>query len=142
MAIERTLAIIKPDAIRAKNAGKIIDMIEAHGFNILRMKKMQLTKEQAEEFYAVHKARSFFDELTSFMISGPVIVMALEKENAIADWRKLMGETNPANAAPGTIRKLFGANIGDNAVHGSDSPETAQFEVGFFFPDQKSSCCK
>ncbi len=137
MAIERTLAIIKPDATRAKNAGKIIDMIEAHGFTIVGMKKMQLTREQAEQFYAVHKARPFFGELTEFMVSGPVIVMALEKENAIAQWRKLMGETNPANAATGTIRKLFGTSIGDNAVHGSDSPETAKFEVSFFFPELK-----
>lgn len=135
MAVERTFAIIKPDAVAAKNSGKIIDMIEAHGFNIVGMRKMQLTKELAEKFYAVHSARPFFGELTSFISSGPVIVMVLEKENAIADWRKLMGETNPANAAAGTLRKLFGTNIGDNAVHGSDAAETASFELGLFFPD-------
>ncbi len=131
--IEKTLAIIKPDAVRAHNSGKIIDLIEQRGFKILRMEKMQLSQKQAEDFYAVHKARPFFGELVSFMTSGPVVVMALEKENAIADWRKLMGDTNPAKADVATIRKLFGTSIGENATHGSDAPETATVEVNFFF---------
>jgi nucleoside-diphosphate kinase len=133
--IEKTLAIIKPDAVAAQNEGKIIDLIKQHGFTILAEKRMQLTQEEAEAFYAVHKERPFFGELVEFMISGPVVVMALEKENAIADWRKLMGDTDPAKADEGTVRKLFGSNIGENATHGSDSPETAAHEVRFFFPN-------
>ena len=133
--MERTLAIIKPDAVRAKNAGKIIDHIEQAGFNIIGMKKLQLTREEAELFYAVHRERRFFGELVDFMISGPVVVLALEKDGAIAAWRDLMGATNPDEAAEGTMRKLFGANIGENATHGSDSPETAHTEVAFFFPE-------
>lgn len=131
---EITLAIIKPDAVAAKNSGKIIDLIEKNGFEILGLGKIQLTKEHAEDFYAVHKDRPFFGELVEFMTSGPVIVLALEKENAVADWRKLMGETDPAKAAEGTVRKLFGKNIGENATHGSDSVENAENEVEFFFP--------
>lgn len=133
--MERTFAAIKPDAVRAQLSGKIIDLIESNGFSILRMHKLHLTQKQAEEFYAVHKERPFFGELVTFMSSGPIIVMALEKPNAIAAWRTLMGDTNPAKAAPGTIRKLFGASIGENAVHGSDAPETAQQELRFFFKD-------
>lgn len=135
--IEKTLAIIKPDAVSKGYTGKIIDVIEQHGFTIKRMHKLHLSKKQAEDFYAVHKARPFFGELVSFMTSGPVIAMALEKENAIADWRKLMGDTNPAKADQGTIRKMFGSNIGENATHGSDSSETARQELPFFFPDIK-----
>jgi nucleoside-diphosphate kinase len=127
--MEQTFAMIKPDAVRAKNSGKIIDMIESHGFDILEMKKLSLTEEQAKNFYDIHKNRSFFGELISSIISGPVIAMILKKENAIADWRALMGATNPAEAAPNTVRKLYGANIGENAVHGSDGPETAQQEI-------------
>lgn len=132
--IESTLAIIKPDIVRARKCGKIIDIIENNGFDILQMQKLLLTKQKAEAFYAVHKERPFFGELVSFMCSGPVIVMVLEKDNAIAAWRLLMGHTNPAQATPGTIRKEFGTSIGDNAVHGSDSADTAATELKFFFP--------
>lgn len=133
--MEKTLAIIKPDAVRALNSGKIIDRIEAAGFSIVGMKKMHLTKAQAEAFYAVHKERPFYGELVEFMTSGPVVVMALAKDGAIKAWRDLMGATNPAQAAPNTIRKDFGASVGENATHGSDAPETAAVEVKFFFPE-------
>ncbi|MDR3646381.1 MAG: nucleoside-diphosphate kinase [Candidatus Babeliales bacterium] len=129
-----TLAIIKPDAVAAKNTGKIIDLIEHNGFEILGLGKIQLTKEHAETFYAVHAERGFFPELVEFMTSGPVVVLALEKENAVAEWRKLMGETDPAKAAAGTVRKLYGKSIGENATHGSDSEENAEAEIEFFFP--------
>ena len=132
--IERTLAIIKPDAVSAKNSGKIIDMIEQNGFEILHMRKINLDRAKAEEFYAVHKEKPFFQDLVKFITSGPVIVMALEKENAIADWRKLMGVTDSKKAEDGTVRKFYGTDIEKNAVHGSDSPETAKFELGIFFP--------
>ncbi len=135
--IEHTLAIIKPDAVIAKNSGKIIDRLEQEGFNILGMKKMLITKEQAEKFYEVHHDRAFFKELVEFMTSGPTIVMVLEKENAIKEWRDLMGSTDPKQAAEGTIRQLYGTTIGKNAVHGSDGQETAANEVAFFFPDLK-----
>lgn len=133
--MEQTFAIIKPDAVAAKNAGKIIDMIESNGFNILRMDKVHWDKSDAEQFYAIHKERPFFGELVEFMTSGPVVMMVLEKNNAIAAWRDLMGATNPAQAAEGTIRKLFGANIGNNATHGSDAAETANLEIGQFYPE-------
>jgi nucleoside-diphosphate kinase len=133
--MERTLAIIKPDAVSNKVAGKIISMIEENGFNILRMQKLKMAPEHGQEFYAVHKERPFFGELVEFITSGPVIVMALEKENAIKAWRDLMGATNPADAAEGTIRKLFAESIGKNAAHGSDAPETAAQELRFFFHD-------
>ncbi|MCX8083557.1 MAG: nucleoside-diphosphate kinase [Calditerrivibrio sp.] len=133
--MERTFAIIKPDAVAAGNSGKIIDRIEKEGFKIVAMKKLWMTKKMAEGFYAVHKDKPFFNALTTFMSSGPSIVMILEKENAIADWRKLMGATNPANAEEGTIRKEFGKNIDNNAVHGSDAPETAAQETRYFFAD-------
>lgn len=133
--MEKTFAIIKPDAVKAKYAGKIIDRIEHEGFNILGMKKIQMTKSLAEEFYAVHNARPFFGELVTFMTSGPVIVMALQKENAIQAWRDLMGTTDPAQAAPNTLRKLFGASKGCNATHGSDATETAKQEIKLFFPE-------
>lgn len=132
--MQKTFAMIKPDAVAAKNAGKIIDVIEKNGFTILRMEKIQLSKEKAAEFYAVHKERPFFGELVEFVTSGPVIVMALEKENGVLAWRDLMGATDPLKAAEGTIRKMFGKNIGNNATHGSDAPETAQVELGLFFP--------
>jgi len=131
--LERTLSIIKPDAVKAKNAGKIIEMLESNGFSIIGMKKIHLTKEQAKKFYIVHKDRPFYDSLTDFMSEGPIIVMVLEKENAIEDYRKLMGATNPEEAEEGTIRKLYGTNIERNAVHGSDSKESASYEIGFFF---------
>lgn len=133
--IEKTFAIIKPDAVAAKNAGKIIDIIESNGFEILRMQKAIWKKSDAERFYAVHKERPFFGELVEFMTSGPVVIMALQKDNAISAWRDLMGATNPAQAAEGTIRKLFGASIGNNATHGSDAAETAILEIGQFFPE-------
>lgn len=133
--MERTLAIIKPDAVSAKHTGNIIDIIENNDFNILRMYKTKLTKDQAERFYAVHKGKPFFQELVDMMISGPIIVLALEKDGAIKAWRELMGDTNPANAAPGTIRNLYGISIGSNATHGSDASATAIQELAFFFPD-------
>ena len=133
--IERTLAIIKPDATAKRLAGKIIDRIEQEGFNIIGMQKLQLTRDQAEYFYEVHQEQRFFSELINFIISGPVIIMVLEEEDAIAAWRELMGTTDPNKAAAGTLRKLYGSSIGENATHGSDSPETAHREVSFFFPD-------
>lgn len=135
--MEYTFAMIKPDAVAAKNSGKIIDAIEHHGFEIVRMEKVEILADKAKNFYGVHKERPFFAELVEFITSGPVIIMALQKENAIKAWRDLMGATNPAQAAEGTIRKKFGTSIGNNAVHGSDAPETAKFELGLFFPDLK-----
>jgi len=132
---EITFAMIKPDAVQAKNSGKIIDLIEQHGFEIMRIYKVWLTKQRAQIFYAVHKDRPFFQELVTFVTSKPVIVMALEKENAIKDWRELMGFTDPAQAEENTIRKLFGTTISSNAVHGSDSSQTAKQELELFFPE-------
>lgn len=131
--IERTFAMIKPDAVKNKISGKIISMIEENGFEILRLVKGQLTKEMAELFYDIHHGKPFFNDLVSFIISGPVIIMALEKENAISDWRNLMGATDPKKAAPGTIRNMFCTDISANAVHGSDAPETALRELALFF---------
>ena len=119
--IERTLAIIKPDAVKAHATGKIIDRIEQDGFTIIDLRKVQLEREQAEKFYAAHKDKKFFHQLVDYMISGPIVVMILEKLNAIPDWRALMGDTDPTKAKAGTIRKQFGTDIGKNAVHGSDS---------------------
>lgn len=135
--MERTFAMIKPDAVAAKNSGKIIDMIEAQGFTIVGMKKTTLDKKKAEEFYAVHKERPFFGELVSFVSSGPVILLALEKDNAVKAWRDLMGATDSRKADKGTIRNLFGTDIGKNATHGSDAPETAKVELALFFPELK-----
>ena len=132
---ERTLAIIKPDATAAGNAGKIITRIEEEGFNILAIKKDHLKREVAEYFYEIHRERPFFGELIDFMISGPVYILALEKDDAIRTWRDVMGATNPDDAQENTLRKLYGASVGENATHGSDSPETAEREVGIFFPD-------
>lgn len=131
--MERTYAMIKPDAVQAGNAGKIIARIEAEGFRIVGMKKLRVSLEQAQAFYAVHKARPFYDALTSFLASGPVIALVLEKENAIKAWRDLIGATNPAQAAPNTIRQLYAKSIDENAAHGSDAPETAAQEIPFFF---------
>lgn len=128
-----TFGIIKPDAVRAGNQGKIVDRILADGFKIRGLKLMHLTKKQAEGFYAVHAGKGFFDELTDFMSSGPCIVMVLEKENAVKAWRDLMGATNPAEAAEGTLRRDFATSIGENAVHGSDSDENAAIEIAYFF---------
>ncbi len=131
--MERTLGIIKPDAVSKGYAGKILAIIEEKGFKIVGLKKIRLTKEKAEGFYYVHKDKPFFGSLTDFMSEGPIIVMVLEKENAIAEWRKLMGATNPENAEEGTLRKMFAENIERNAVHGSDSPESAKYEISYFF---------
>ena len=131
--MEKTFAIIKPDACERKLAGKIIARIEEANFEIVAMKKIWLTKKEAEGFYAVHKGKPFFDSLTNYMSSGPCIAMVLKKENAIADWRKLMGATNPANAEPGTIRKEFAVDLEKNSVHGSDAKETAEYEIKYFF---------
>jgi nucleoside-diphosphate kinase len=133
MAVERTLSIIKPDATRRNLTGKINARFEEKGLRIVAQKRLRLTKEMAEGFYAVHKARPFFNDLVSFMISGPVVVQVLEGENAVAANREIMGATNPANAAPGTIRKDFAESIEANSVHGSDSPENAATEIGYFF---------
>jgi len=131
--VERTFAIIKPDAVERNIAGKIIEKIESAGFVVAGMKKIRLTKSEAEGFYYVHKERPFFGDLCTFMSSGPVLVMVLEKENAIQAWRTLMGATNPANADSGTIRKEFALSIEANSVHGSDSPESAAYEIPYFF---------
>lgn len=131
--MERTFAIIKPDAFAAGNAGKIIARIYAEGFNIVGLKKLYMSQVEAEGFYYVHKERPFFGELTEFMSSGSCVVLALEADGAILKWRDLMGATNPAEAAEGTLRKEFGSNIGENATHGSDAPETAAFELSYFF---------
>ena len=133
MAIERTFAIIKPDAVAAGQAGEILSIIQQNGFRILGMKHEAPLAAQAEGFYAVHQGKPFFNSLVSFMTEGPVIVMALEREDAIKKWRDVMGATNPANAAEGTIRKKFAQSIERNCVHGSDAPETAAVEVPFFF---------
>jgi len=130
---ERTFAIIKPDAIRARHAGRILAKVEEAGFAIRALRLTHLTRQEAEGFYAVHRSRSFFGSLTEFMSSGPCIVMALEAQDAIKKWRTLMGATDPAKADAGTIRKEFGASIEHNATHGSDAPETAAFELGYFF---------
>lgn len=130
-----TFAMIKPDAVKAKLTGKIIDIIEHNGFTIFCLQKGSLDEEVARDFYDVHSKKPFFNQLIEFITSGSVVVMALMKENAIADWRKLMGATDPAKAEPGTIRKLFGTSIDQNAVHGSDSEETAYEELLLFFPE-------
>jgi len=133
--IEKTFAIIKPDAVKAKNSGKIIDIIEKNGFEILEMQKINLVPSKAEQFYVEHKERSFFPELVQFMTSGPIIIMALAKTDAVNDWRSLMGVTDSKKAAQGTIRQLFGKGIGENAVHGSDSASSAVRELKLFFPE-------
>ena len=131
--MERTFAIIKPDSVRARKTGRIIQRIEDEGFQIRAMRMVNLTKQEAEGFYAVHRERPFFPSLVKFMTEGPVIVMALERDDAIARLREVMGATNPANAADGTVRKRFAENIERNCIHGSDAPETAAEELRFFF---------
>jgi nucleoside-diphosphate kinase len=131
--LQRTFSIVKPDAVRAGNTGAILAEIAKAGFRIVAIKKLSISKTQAQGFYYVHRERPFFGDLTEFMSSGPIILMVLEKENAIADLRKLMGATNPANAEEGTIRKKFAASIQENAIHGSDAEETAAFEIGYWF---------
>jgi nucleoside-diphosphate kinase len=133
MALERTLAIIKPDAMGRKLEGEILSRIHKAGFRIVAIQSLRLTKAEAESFYAVHRGKGFFEDLTTFMSSGKVIVMVLEAEAAIAKWRDTMGATNPANAAPGTIRRDFGSSIQNNCTHGSDAPDTAAFEISYFF---------
>jgi nucleoside-diphosphate kinase len=133
MAIERTLAIIKPDAVGRGLTGEILSRIHAAKFHIIAVKTRRLTRKEAEGFYAVHRERPFFDELTTFMSTSKVVVMVLEAENAIAKWRDAMGATDPAKAAPGTIRKELGASIQYNCTHGSDAPDTAAFEISYFF---------
>lgn len=133
MALERTFGIIKPDAVKNGHVGKILAMIETQGFRIVGMKTRRISKSEAEAFYAVHSQRPFFGGLVTFMTEGPAVVMALEADKAIAKWRELMGATNPANAAEGTIRKKFSESIERNSVHGSDAQETAAIEIPFFF---------
>ncbi len=130
---QRTFSIVKPDAVRNGSTGAILAEIEKAGFKIVAIKKLSLTNEQAKGFYHVHAARPFFADLTTFMSSGAIFPMVLEKDNAIADLRKLMGATNPANAEEGTIRKQFATSIEENAIHGSDAEDTAAFEIGYFF---------
>jgi nucleoside-diphosphate kinase len=131
--MERTLAIIKPDATKKRIIGKIIERIEEEGFAIVHMRLAHLTADEAKGFYAVHKDKPWFGELCGFMSSGPVVLMALEADNAIKRWREVMGATDPAKAAPGTLRHTYGFSIERNAVHGSDARETAEFEIGYFF---------
>jgi nucleoside-diphosphate kinase len=133
MSANRTFTMIKPDAVRAGNIGNILQMIEAAGFRIVAMKLTKMSKERAGEFYGVHAARPFYGELCDFMSSGPIVAAILEKENAVEDFRNLIGATNPANAAPGTIRAKYASSVGENAVHGSDSDENANIEGTFHF---------
>ena len=135
--MERTLAILKPDCVAAKKMGKVLDRVEAAGFRIIGMKLTRLAPEVAGQFYEVHKERGFYKDLVGFMSSGPVVVLALEKENAVADFRKLIGATDPAEAAPGTIRRDFATSKQNNIVHGSDSSENGRLEVAFYFSRQE-----
>ena len=137
--MERTLAIIKPDAVAARHTGRILQRIEEAGFQIRAMKLLHLSGRDAEGFYAVHRERPFFASLTTFMSSGPVVVLALEAPDAIRKWRTLMGATDPGKADPGTLRKEFGQSIESNATHGSDAAETASFELGYFFSGMELS---
>ena len=135
MALERTFSIIKPDATRRNITGKVIAKLEDAGLRVIASKRIHMTREQAEGFYAVHRERPFFGELVDFMVSGPVVVQVLEGENAVAKNREVMGATNPADAAAGTIRAEFAESVGENTVHGSDGPDTARDEIKFFFTD-------
>jgi nucleoside-diphosphate kinase len=137
MAIERTFSIIKPDATNRNLTGAVNAAIEKAGLRIVAQKRIRMTREQAETFYGVHRERSFFGELVSFMISAPVVVQVLEGEDAVRRYREVMGATNPANAADGTIRKLFAQSVGENSVHGSDAPETAKVEIAQFFSENE-----
>jgi nucleoside-diphosphate kinase len=134
--VEYTFAMVKPDAVSALNSGKIIDLIEKNGFDILRMHKIHLTPEAATEFYEAHAQKPFFGELVAFICQGPVVILALGKENAIKEWRELMGATDSKKAAAGTVRALYGTDVCQNAVHGSDSPEAAERELSMFFIDE------
>lgn len=133
MSLERTYAMIKPDAVAAGQTGQILTLIEQNGFRIVAMRKLQMTLKQAEGFYAVHKERPFYASLVAFMTEGPIVALVLEREDAVKTWREVMGATNPSNAGAGTVRKLFAKSIERNCAHGSDAPETAAVEVGFFF---------
>ncbi len=141
-AMNKTFAIIKPHAVKEGNADQIMEAIRSHGFDIIDSKHLKMTRAQAETFYAIHKERPFFGELVDTMTSGPVVVMVLGKKDAVKQWRDLMGSTDPLKAPEGTIRNMFGKNIGENAVHGSDSDENAVIEIKQFFPEVlNSSCC-
>ena len=135
--IEKTLAIIKPDAVEKKLMGKIIQRIEEKGFKISGLKMLHLTKEEAQGFYIIHKDKHFYDPLTDFMSSGEIVVMVLEREDAISHWRKVMGATDPALAEQGTLRQMFGSTVERNSVHGSDSPETAEWEINYFYKEER-----
>ena len=135
--IERTLCIMKPDCVRKNLQGEVLARIQKAGFKVLGMKQIRLTKEEAGAFYAVHKGRPFYDGLVEFMTSGPCVPVALEKENAVTDYRALIGATDPKDAAEGTVRKLYADNKGENIVHGSDSSENGKIEVAFFFPEKE-----
>ena len=137
MALERTLCIMKPDCVRKNLQGEVLARIQQAGFKVLGMKQLSMTKAEAEGFYAVHKGRPFFNGLVEFMISGPCVPVALEKENAVADFRTLIGATDPKDAAPGTIRRDFASSKGENIVHGSDSPENGKLEIAFFFSEKE-----
>lgn len=137
MAVERTLSIIKPDGVAGNLIGKIIDRFESEGLRIVGAKLKQLSRKEAEGFYWVHRERPFFEELVTFMLSGPVMLMVLEGEGAILKNREIMGATNPKDAKPGTIRAMYARSIGENTVHGSDAPETAKFEIGWFFAESE-----
>jgi nucleoside-diphosphate kinase len=135
MTLEHTLCIIKPDAVEKHKIGAILQRIEAAGFRVVALRMMQLTRDQAEGFYEVHRNRPFFAELVRFMTRSPIVAAVLEEQDAVASWRELMGATDPAKAAPDTIRKLFGSNVGENATHGSDSVENARREIAYMFPN-------
>ena len=137
MSVERTLAILKPDCVRKNLQGEVLSHIQKAGFKVLSMKQIRLTKETAGGFYAVHKGRGFYNDLVEYMCSGPCVPIALEKSNAVADFRTLIGATDPAQAAPGTIRKLYAESKAENIVHGSDSPENGRVEISFFFPESE-----
>jgi len=134
MATERTLCIIKPDAVEKRKMGAILARLEEEGFEIVALRRTHLTKKEAEGFYAVHRARPFFGELVQFMTRSPVVIAVLQRDGAVVKYRDVMGATDPAKAAPNTLRKLFGSNVGENATHGSDSPENAKIEIAYFFP--------
>jgi len=134
--VEKTLAIIKPDAVKKKVVGKIIQRIEDEGFKISGLKMLLLTKEDAQGFYAVHKDKHFYDSLTDFMSSGEILIMVLEREDAISHWREVMGATDPALADPGTLRQMYGFSVERNATHGSDSPQTAEWEIDYFYKEE------
>jgi nucleoside-diphosphate kinase len=139
MAVERTLCIVKPDAVEKRKAGAILQRIEEGGFRIVALRMAHLTKREAEGFYEVHRQRPFFGELVQFMTRSPAVLAVLEREDAVSGWRDLMGATDPAKAASNTIRKLFGSNVGENATHGSDSLENAKREIAYFFPGAEVS---